>query len=255
MTSYVWFVRGAKHAAMCRTSIESVRLIDKKARCFVMTDERNHAWQLDAGTYYIQTGLPIMLANLEAQVAALFVTNESEPVAFLDSDILLLKPLPSLADLTVTWRDHVLVNDEEKVEGIAAQMPYNYGVIVAEHGHATTEAFIWLRERIRKMHARHQQWYGNQLALAELCGQRPQDGTEFSARPIPWSITSHGIPVNVAKIPCERYNYTPQKVGEDLTDKHVLHFKGGSRPLMESYAKRLGIRWFTEADVKQREAA
>lgn len=249
MSSYVWFVRGERHAALCRTSIESVRRADPTARCFVMTDDgMRKPWELDAATYFIRPNQPIMLANLDAQVAAMFVTHPSEPVVFLDTDILLLKPLPCLGDLTITWRDHVGMVDDEKVEGVAAQMPYNYGVIVAQHSSAAVEAFIFMRERIRRMHIRHQNWYGNQLALAELAGQRPTAPGEYSVtdRVIPWTLTSHGNSVRIAKLPADAMNYTPQRVGEDLGDKYVLHFKGGARALMESYAQRLGLGWYGE---------
>ena len=36
---YAWFVRGAEHAAMCRTSVESARKADSGAQCVVVTDE------------------------------------------------------------------------------------------------------------------------------------------------------------------------------------------------------------------------
>ena len=243
MTSYVYFVRGAKHAAMCQTSIDSVRKVDKRARVIVMTDDAPGSWSVEAMTSFIPGGMPIMLANLEAQVSAMFLANQDEPIVFLDTDILLLKELSAFGDLTVTWRDHVGVVDDEKVEGVAAQMPYNYGVIVAAPGMRATEAFIFMRERIRKMHARHQLWYGNQLALAELCGPRPASRTETVDRTIPWTLTDHGNEVRITKLPAETHNYTPQKVGEDISGKYVLHFKGGARPLMESYAQRLGLSW------------
>lgn len=247
MTSYVYFVRGARHAALCNTSIESVRKVDKDARCIVMTDDVKPDWEVDAMRYWIEPGMPIMLANLQAQCNALFVCSPDEPIVFLDTDILLLEKIPALANLTVTWRDHALVVDEEKVEGVAAQMPYNYGVIVAQFGSRAVESFIFMRERIRRMHSRYQEWYGNQLALAELCGPRPESGSETVERRIPWMLTNQGDSVRIAKIPGEQYNWTPQKVGEDLTGRAVLHFKGGSRALMESYAQRLGLNWYVEA--------
>lgn len=247
MTAYAWFVRGAKHAAMCQTSIDSVRKVDPRAHCIVMTDEfYDRNWHVEACISGVGDGkptMPIMLANLEAQIEALFMVNPDEPVVFLDTDVLLLKKLPCHEDLTVTWRDHVGIVDDEKVEGVAAQMPYNYGVIVARPGRLATEAFIFMRERIRRMHPRHQQWYGNQLALAELCGPKPEKEMEICERSIPWTLTNHGSTVRIAKIPAATFNYTPQKLGEDVSDKAVLHFKGGARALMESYAQRLGLAW------------
>jgi hypothetical protein len=245
---YAYFVRGAKHAAMCRTSIESVRKADPDARIVVMTDEGERNWNiLDAAVHQFDGGMPIMLANLEAQVQALSLARYGEPVTFLDTDILLLEPLPTVpgAHLTITWRDYALVGDEgEKIEAVAHQMPYNYGVMRAVNCIRAQESLIWLRERIRRMHEGHQRWYGNQLALFELAGPRPDEGTRVDNRRIPWTLTQLGNAVGIGKLPGERWNYTPQKVGERLHGlRSVLHFKGRARGLMESYAKRLDLTW------------
>lgn len=244
MAAYFWFVRGSTHAAMCATSIESVRRVDPQARCFVITDEQTPEWSVPAGIVFIDPGMPIMQANLEAQITAMFMAQMwDEPVIFLDTDIILLQKLPCLGDLTITWRDHVGMKDDEKVEGVAAQMPYNYGVMIARPGRRATEALIFMRERIRKMHSRFQDWYGNQLALAELAGAKPATEQEIVTRRIPWSLVSQGSELTVAKIPCETFNFTPQQAGEDVSGKAVLHFKGKSRALMEGYAKELGLGW------------
>ncbi len=243
MSSYFWFVRGAEHAAMCRQSIASVRKVDQWARCFVVTDEANPEWDVGVGLYKIEPGRPIMLANLEAQVVALGVAPPTEPVVFLDTDVLLVRPLPTgIADLVVTWRDHVGVVDGEEVEGVAAQMPYNYGVIITEPNARVLEAFIWMRERVRKMHTGYKQWYGNQIALAELVGPKPVGVPSPEFRKIPWSPASMpGYGINVAKLPCEVFNYTPQAADEDISSKVALHFKGKRRELMPHYAERLGV--------------
>jgi hypothetical protein len=243
MSSYFWFVRGAEHAAMCRQSIASVRKVDQWARCFVVTDEDSPI-DVGVGVYKIEPGRPIMLANLEAQVVALGAAPPTEPVVFLDTDVLLTRPLPTgLADLVVTWRDHVGVVDGEEVEGVATQMPYNYGVIIAEPNARVLEAFIWMRERVRKMHNGYKQWYGNQIALAELCGPKPQPN-EYGGvfRRIPWSPASvPGYGITVARVPCDIFNYTPQSADEDISSKAALHFKGARRSLMPAYAQRLGV--------------
>lgn len=251
-TVYCFFVRGAKHAAMCQTSIASVRAVDVMAGILVVTDEPSPTWTVDATVVKIPPGMPIMLANIEAQVDALIGLHSQYPnqptrVVFIDTDTLLLKPFTTEADLLVTWRDHVREIEGEKVEGIAARMPYNYGVMIAQAERPAIEAFIWLRERVRKMHAGHKGWYGNQLALTELAGPRPDEGSRIDSRTIPWSLTEHGISLQIEKVPCDRYNYTPMRVGENIEGKHVLHFKGASRGLMESYAKRLGLTWSVAA--------
>lgn len=248
--TYAWFVRGAAHAAMCRTSIESVKKADAAARCIVVTDEPSQSWEIPgAALYHIAPGMPIMLANLEAQVTAMSVawTENDESLTLLDTDTLLLKPLPCFGDIAFTWRDSIGLDEEgEKVEGIADRMPYNYGVIVARPGIRSFEALIWLRERIRSMHESSQKWYGNQLAAVELAGRRPERGSQLAPRTIPWRLTSHGKSLQVGKLPCETFNYTPQKANEDVSEKYVLHFKGGKRALMEGYARQLGIGWYQE---------
>jgi hypothetical protein len=254
--TYAYFVRGARHAAMCRTSIESVKKVDPDASFLVMTDEERGAWSIpDAALRRFTPGMPIMLANLEAQCAALSMVEPSQPVIFLDTDILMLEQLPPIdgeipgiegAHLSITWRDHVLKEGEdgEKVEGIASTMPYNYGVMRAISCYRTMEAFIWMRERVRKMHENSQRWYGNQLALAELAGPRPTEGMRIDECSIPWLPTQHGNTIRIAKLPGDRWNWTPSQVGQKIHGAHaVLHFKGRARPLMESYAKRLGLTW------------
>jgi len=251
---YAWFVRGKEHAAMCRTSVEAVKRADPHSRCLVVTDEVSPAWDIpNAAVSHIGPGMPIMLANLEAQVSALAAawTDGAESITFLDTDTLLLKPVPVMGDITFTWRDSIGTDDDgEKVEGIASRMPYNYGVIVARPCIRAFESFIWMRERIRGMHANHQSWYGNQLAAAELGGRRPQSGSTIDPRPIPWRLTNVGKTVNVGKIPCTEYNWTPQSPNDSLDGKYVAHFKGGKRHLMEWYAKRMGLGWYVEAKPK-----
>jgi len=252
-SAYAWFVRGEAHAAMCRTSVESVKRNDPGALCMVVTDEMYPKWTVpDTLPIHVDPGMPIMLANLEAQVSALAEawTRNFERITFLDTDTLLLKPIACFGDVAFTWRDSIGLDDDgEKVEGIATRMPYNYGVIVAKPGIRAFEAFIWMRERIRGMHAAHKDWYGNQLAAVELAGPRPKNecGGQLDLRTIPWRLTSSGKQLHIGKLPCERFNWTPQGIGEDIADKYVLHFKGAKRALMSVYARQLGLGWYGEA--------
>jgi hypothetical protein len=226
MRSYCWFVRGEAHKKLAAAAVAKA---DPSAQTLINYDESD---------------APIMLANLEAQVHALLLGQDGDEYTFLDTDVLLLKPIPRVGNLTVTWRSHVYQSEDgEKVSGVATAMPYNYGVIVAKRTPATVEAFIWLRERIRKMGKNEQEWYGNQIALAELAGPCPKVGTAIEERRIPWLLTSPGRALAVGKIPCELYNYTPSKADEDIGQRYALHFKGKSRGLMEGYARNLGLGW------------
>jgi hypothetical protein len=246
MTHYAWFVRGAEHAKLCRQSINSVRKIDPKAGCFVITDEVKPEWLelVDCGVAQLQQGQSMMMANIEAQLAACSLVPPATDLWFLDTDILLRAPLPPLrGDLTVTWRDHVGVNDQdEKIEGVAAEMPYNYGVMGFMPGMPTFEALIWMRERVRKMSPNHRQWYGNQLALAELAGPVPTNIQSVTIhRHIPWSLTEGGRIVEITRLACDGYNYTPKSADDDVSFKTALHFKGHARKLMQGFAEAMGV--------------
>jgi hypothetical protein len=251
MTLYSWFVRGREHAQMCQTSVDSVLRVDPDATCLVMTDEERHDWRISgAQIRTIAPGLPIMVANLEAQISALDFANQIDAlrVVFLDTDILVLRAFPpdhAVGAVNFTWRDNVGVSDDgEKVEGVAARMPYNYGVIMARPGLSALECFIWMRERVRAMQLNYQEWYGNQLAAAELAGRRPDAGTSYTTREIPWRICGGGKKVLIGKLPCTDYNYTPSHATENVTGKFALHFKGHKRHLMPEYAQRLGLKWY-----------
>ena len=248
MSYYAWFVRGDEHAAMCATSIASVRKADPEARCIVVSDDVKAKWQLDAIHLTCNPeGMPIMLANLEGQINALAYAweHDAKQITFLDTDTILLKPFQYIGVVNFTWRDKVGNDDnDEKIVGISERMPYNYGVITARPSLSAFEIFVWMRERIRQMHLNHQQWYGNQLAVVELAGPIPQgEQTEAVIREIPWRITSAGKSVMIGKLPCEQYNYTPQKANEDVSFKYVLHFKGARRNLMAGYARAMGLPW------------
>ncbi len=249
-TRYVYFVRGEAHARLCETSIASVRKIDRNAVVHIYTDEPDGPHFdgcLGALIKLLPPGLPMMLANLEAQVRALYDTRPGEHVVFLDTDVLLLQPPETNLfqfDLAVTWRDHALVDEQgNNVVAIAEIQPYNYGVIVATAGLPALEAMIWIRERVRRMSNHLKAWYGNQVALAALCGPRPERGSAIEERLIPWSPTQRGNKVRVLKVPCEVYNYTPQGEDEDVSMRGALHFKGGKRHLMGPYAKAMGLPW------------
>lgn len=238
---------------MARTSIMAARRAEPTATLIVVTDDgplpKNYPSVIQLRVGFDEPRMPIMLANLEAQIAALSYAqgHECRQITFLDTDTILLKPIDqkdAAGIVNFTWRDHVMVDDDgEKVAGFAKRMPYNYGVVVAWPSLSALEVFIWMRERIRAMHPTHQQWYGNQIAAAEFAGAAPKAGIDVVSRRIPWRLTQFGKVITVGKLPCETYNYTPQKLDEDVSGKYVLHFKGKRRPLMPYYADRFDLPW------------
>lgn len=242
MTAYAWFVRGEQHAGLAQVAMASIKKVDRAASFIVSTDDERLADIPGARMVRFKSNLPIMVANLEAQLMVLW--EQRTPVWFLDTDLIVLKPLPPLWEeqIAVTWRANLGGKLKDATEGIEL-MPYNYGVVGAHPGRRVFEAFVWMRERIRRMSPQLQGWYGNQMALAALAGPAPAEGEVTELRRIPWRLDSPSPELRVRKIPGDVWNYTPAEAGEDLTGLGVLHFKGHARPLMEEYAAQLGLPW------------
>lgn len=236
-TTYCYWVRGQEFAQMAAKSIESIRRFDRfmvERRFLVVTDtwETFDCFGKDVEIIYIQEGRPAMVANLDAQIAALFDCKIGERILFLDADTLMAKEFPwTDNDIHATWRDDVNGDIE-----MARSQPWNYGVLGVNVNPQTIEAFIWLRHRILKMSPASQDWYGNQLALAELLGA---PNVSDSVRRIKWSLNDKGTAITLCSMPCEVWNWTPNQEGEDIKGKGIIHCKGKRKGMLEHYAQRL----------------
>lgn len=241
MTTYCYWIRGAEFAQLAKLSIASVRKISRflvERNVIVYTDEANPQWLSDLAPYgsgievrQLRPGRPAMVANLDAQVDALLKAQAGERVLFLDADTLMRKPFPwqDGIDVYATWREHVNGDRE-----MARFQPFNYGVLGVVAGPATIEAFIWLRARILQMAAKNQDWYGNQLALADLLGAPRNE--PWIAR-IRWAVMDEGTKLRVQPLPCEEWNFSPDSADQDVSDKGILHMKGNRKDLMQHYAE------------------
>lgn len=234
MTTYVYWVRGAEFAEMAKLSIASIpEEYANGHRVIVYTDEASPSWANGFSTdelRQIKPGRPAMVANLDANVDAILSAPRGEPMLFLDADTLMRRPFPWAADIDLyaTWRDHV--NGDREA---ARFQPWNYGVLGAIANPATIEAFIWLRARVMQMSQDRQNWYGNQLALADLLGAaRPEPWT---AR-IRWTLTDEGTPLRVMPLPCETWNWSPDSADSDSSGKGIIHCKGNRKDLMQHFA-------------------
>lgn len=244
MTAYVYWIRGEKYADMGAISARSVRKVDPKARIHVFSDdptsETARACKWADVFHGMVTGRPAMVANLDAQIAALEYLERGERVLFLDVDTVMRKPFPWClsADLYVTYRTEILDKDGNREE--ATVQPYNYGVVGAHNCAAALEAFMWMRYRVLQMSAsRAQIWYGNQLALADLVGGAPKEGDETIDKRvrIRWTIGDFsGRELAVRQLPCSTWNFSPQP-GDDCSNAGILHFKGGRKDQMQAYVE------------------
>lgn len=240
-TTYAWWIRGKQFAELAAKSIASIKRFDRflvDRRFIVVTDdacpappEYSEIFGKQVEVWGKLPGRRAMVANLDAQIHVLCQTPIGERVLFLDADTLMLQPFPwTDADMHATWRADVNGDVE-----MARQQPWNYGVLGVNVTPAVIEAFIWLRHRILKMSAKNQDWYGNQLALADLLGQ-PNGGKD---RRIRWTLQDEGTPLTVEELPCSLWNYSPSGPGEDVSGKGILHMKGDRKDLIEHYAGRL----------------
>jgi hypothetical protein len=263
-TEYVFFVRGAPHAALCAQAVASIKRADPFARIFVY-QEFGSALPVAEGVVNCITpaGLPLQLAKISAQCRHVMTASPGRQIIFLDTDTLVLRSLdiPVGADLFVTWRRSVhKPGSEEAVEGVAATMPYNAGVWGVRAGVMASEILLWIRERVRLRQGSGEinAWFSDQTALAELCGAPPAESngdTPLWVRAaIPWLYHAHGEPITILKLPCSTWNYSPPEPDEDLKGKGILHFKGKHRPLLEGYARALGILVEGAAEAAAEEA-
>lgn len=244
--TYAYFVRGEKHKALCQVSMAAIRRIQKNAEIVVATDEPGLTVP-GAVMVRFEAGLPMMVANLEAQLNVMY--GRFSQIVFLDTDVLFLKPFPVQSEegLVVTWRETVGGKIQDVPGGVADVMPYNYGVLSVLPSLRTLESFIWLRERVRKMAPQLQQWWGNQIALASFVGPRPKEGETTETRYIPWLLHERGLPVTVRKIPGSIWNYTPTDKDEDVSSRGAIHFKGHTREWMRGFTERLELPWLEAA--------
>ena len=244
MKTMAWFVSGSVHADMAQVSIASARKVDRHVCPVVMTDEPD--LQIEGVEMVrVKPGMPLRKAIIEAQQAVLW--ERRTPVWFIDNDTLLTKPLPELWEeqIVLTWRDKIggIADLYPREDKFTELMPYNGGLVGVMPGRETFEAFVWMRERLRRMQPDMHAWYGDQVVLSILGGTPPKEGESLERREIPWHLTEPSGTVLVRKIPCEIWNYTPMSADEDVSERAMLHFKHKNRYLMPVFAEKLGIEW------------
>lgn len=226
MKHFVYCAHGEAFADLVQKSQETVRKHHPSAAFTVYTDKDYGLEGQVVIDYYHD--YPFMLMNVMCQTHWLLThPTDGTQVAFIDADVFLRKPLEVEHgdwDITVTWRDNM--------GDVSMLMPYNYGVVVAHRTPQTVLAWAWMCNRITQLSDKNQNWYGNQVALRELCG------------PVSDGIASrdHGyFNVRVNFLPCETYNFTPPDDNPyEISDEVVaLHFKGDRKDLAEHYYREI----------------
>lgn len=138
-------------------------------------------------------------------------------VVFLDTDCVVQHDLAPLFDATfdigLTRREHAIVDPAGR--DAASAMPYNTGVML---GKASGRDF-WLNARnyCEGLSEGERRWWGDQLAVKAVAAVAP---------------------LRILELPCERYNYSPAREDEDVTEKYVVHYKGARKPWMVRRGQR-----------------
>jgi len=210
MDNFCWVAYGPEHIEMAQRSMDTVRKHYPDAKFWLIAEK------------YIPQ-LSLMQQMTADQARVLNEIQLGETVCFLDNDALLLKPFEmdnDEFDVAVTWRDNM--------GDLSMLMPYNYGVVFARKTYNSMAAWFWMVQHVGRQNKKNQKWYGNQVALRELCGPINYKQGELTVR-------SHGyFSVKVAHYPCDLYNWTPEEV-EDTEGKYIVHCKGNRKDLLDHY--------------------
>ncbi len=223
MTQYVWVVHGEQHAALARRSVALVKHHDPSGSCYVYTDREYKIFGESVVPEYHTR--PFMLMNVALQFGHLAEISRYERTVFLDADAFMARPLPEISgewDVAVTWR--------EGLGDLSRMQPYNYGVVIVEPGGSTLAGWAWMCERISRMAPKQQAWYGNQIALRELCGP-VVDGPQVTVRHHDW------FDIRVKHLSCATWNWTPpdEDPKQKLLGQVFVHFKGARKDLADHY--------------------
>lgn len=218
---YVWVVHGEQHAELARMSERLVLRHDPSAETWVYTDQpRGFAREIVVEEYHSR---PFMLMNVVLQYDFL-VERARDRVVFLDADAFMARPMPEIPgewDVAPTWRGDM--------GDLGRMQPYNYGVVIVNRTGSTLAGWAWMCERISRLGAKQQEWYGNQIALRELCGPVVDSGEMLR--------THAWFDIRVKQLPCSTWNWTPPDGNpkQKLGDQVFVHFKGARKDLADYY--------------------
>lgn len=152
------------------------------------------------------------------------------PTLFLDADMLLIKNIDDFIkinkyDISVTVRPKktlkIKLHEDHKKKfpklfnkTFGEVMPYNAGIYFCKERYVLE----FMLNSFKKMPKEYFSWYGDQIALNML-----DKSKKF----------------NIKIFENDKYNFTPKSVDEDISNKHILHFKGRRRNLFIPYFKKI----------------
>jgi lipopolysaccharide biosynthesis glycosyltransferase len=130
---------------------------------------------------------------------------------FLDADVVVQRDVSDLFsgdfDIALTFRDQTDRSLRYSPD-VREEMPFNTGVMLAKASGwqfwADAHAYSLTLDAGKK------RWYGDQLAIRH--------------------VADHST-LNICQFPCALYNYSPWHIDEDISEKHIVHYKGDNRKL------------------------
>jgi hypothetical protein len=131
----------------------------------------------------------------------LLSTLDDSPIIVIDTDCVIQKDLSHVFDddfdIALTYRNRDITDSNGA--NLTEHMPFNTGVMFAR------KRQFWLDclDEMRKMDMDLKTWYGDQLAVKTVSAK-----------------------YKLKQLSCDPYNYTPLKKSEDVSTKHVVHYKG-----------------------------
>lgn len=205
----------------------SVRIFHAQSRCTLLSNPETRVDGIRApfDKFNLQVNhSALMLSRSEAQLAYLQAQDFSQPLVFIDSDILINAALTPLFeedfDVALTWRQ-------------SSTMPINGGLIILNNRRPeiAKKFFRDFVEIYRKNYADQGAWYGDQLAMRDLVG--------LNHRQMQQASLIHIQDCRVLLLSCDIYNFSPENNFNSIVnrpiEKAVLHFKGERKRLMSAF--------------------
>ena len=207
---------------------ESVRYVDHDASFVVLTDPDTDFSVDDADTLVLRQAIDhgeIMLERTRRQLDFLENYDFNSPLVFADTDMLVLAPIGKVFhkkfDVALTLRSD-------------SDMPINGGLILV-NDQQPQKSLNFFRRLLSKMEleskARRREWYGDQIALADMLA--PLDGQHDVGR-----LRDYGD-FSTLFLDSAQYNYSPPserpRLRQDLHGKVIYHFKGRCRGYMDAF--------------------
>jgi hypothetical protein len=141
------------------------------------------------------------------------LADQEAPYVLLDTDMIVAKDISDgfSEDVSLSWRpkQNVMMKD-----GPPIRMPYNGGLVFVSNAAFMRDCY----EEMKKMPPKHQDWYGDQIALRDVA-----ESGKYKVRELKES----------------GWNYVPEQLGEMRPDIRIYHFKGLRKQMMPHYFKVL----------------